>query len=87
MEGLPDALPAFRATSRGFAARFEDPEGRRDRAGRVIVHEVVGNGTEHAIDSFDVFIDRLWPVMDAHFANVWTEPTAPVVLDSAVEAP
>lgn len=61
--------------------RFDDPEGRRDRAGRVIVHEFVVLGPlDEAIESVDDGLRLVWraPAVSERYEKIWdaTEPPA-----------
>lgn len=84
--GLPDPLPAYeqvfggvsgdpelcRAVGDRVAVRFPDPEGRTDRAGRLIPHEFVVFPTlAERITSVDAARDVLWPLVMDEYARVW----------------
>lgn len=64
------------------ALRFEDPEGRRDRAGRVILHEfvVLGPLTE-PIYTVDDGLRLVWtaPNVAQWYERVWAQPEPPDV--------
>lgn len=82
--GLEDPLPQYSAAFTGLEGvrqicsrvgdvtvlRFEDPLGRKDRAGRVIPHDFVLFG-ERAIevDSLDVGIELVWPLVEDAYAR------------------
>lgn len=52
--------------------RFPDPEGRKDRAGRVIPHEfIIFNEDDMNITSVDDGISLVWPLVSEEFARVW----------------
>jgi hypothetical protein len=68
-----DSLPEM------VALRFLDPEGRRDRAGRVIPHDfVVFGALSEDIDSVEAGRRRIWPLVAAEFARVWELPKPPL---------
>ena len=90
--GFEDPLPAyekafgntgnsseeFRRLENGVAVRFPDPEGRKDRSGRVIPHDLVVYGelaTE--IHSVDEALRLVWPQIAPVFDHVWAEPKGP----------
>ncbi|NKY23128.1 hypothetical protein HGA03_10685 [Cellulomonas denverensis] len=61
-----------------LALRFPDPEGRRDRAGRVIPHEfVVFPPLADAIGSVDEGAVLVWPAVAQEYARVWDAPAGP----------
>jgi hypothetical protein len=69
-DGLPEMV----------ALRFLDPEGRRDRAGRVIPHDFVVFGLlSEDIDSVETGRQRVWPLVADDFAEVWELPQPPPV--------
>jgi hypothetical protein len=56
------------------ALRFPDPEGRKDRAGRVIPHEFVLFPPEaDEINSVEDGIRLIWPRVAEEFARVWDQ--------------
>lgn len=60
------------------ALRFADPEGRRDRAGRVIPHEfVLFDELAARVDSVAEGVARVWPLVADEYAQVWDTPTPP----------
>ncbi|GAB3318850.1 hypothetical protein GCM10027451_38080 [Geodermatophilus aquaeductus] len=62
------------------ALRFPDPEGRRDRAGRVIPHDfVVFDALVGDVDSVEVGRQRIWPLVADEFARLWELPAPPSV--------
>ncbi len=90
--GLADPLPTYQryfpvtagdpAPVRhidGVAAlRLEDPEGRRDRSGRAIVHEFIVDGDlADRIVSEDDTIEIVWPLVRDTYAAVWNLPEPP----------
>lgn len=84
--GVPDPLPVYeqvfgsvggdaelcRAVGDRVAVRFPDPEGRTDRAGRVIPHEfVVFAPFAERITSVETAREVLWPLVVDEYARVW----------------
>lgn len=77
---LGDAPEAWRRTPGGVALRFPDPEGRRDRAGRVIPHEfVVFAPDADRIDSLEVGRRLVWDEVKDIFERWWASPEPPSV--------
>lgn len=87
--GFADPLPEYERAFSGVdagpevcdrvgdsvALRFPDPEGRKDRAGRVIPHEFVLTGqlastTKSVADGRQ----RIWPLVEEEYARVWKAP-------------
>lgn len=79
---LVDRDRAFAGTDEGaevchwsgstLALRFEDPEGRRDAAGRSILHEVVVDGPEvEGVTSLGEGVATFWPELAEEYAQVW----------------
>lgn len=90
--GLSDAFEAYESAFAGIeadpevvqraddrlAVRFPDPEGRQDRAGRVISHEfVLLPPLEGAVDSVEAARAFVWPQVEAVFRDAWDAPQAP----------
>jgi hypothetical protein len=90
--GLSDAFEAYESTFSGveegpeavrrvddrLAVRFPDPEGRRDRAGRIISHEfVLLPPVDAAVDSVDAARSLVWPQVETVFRGAWDAPQAP----------
>lgn len=76
--GTGDTIDAFRKRGATLAVRFADPEGRRDRAGRVIPHEFVILAPDAA--RFDTAEDAraaLWEAVGEQYASVWNQPSVP----------
>lgn len=84
--GLPDPLSTYESCFSGLgerpegwrkvngkvALRFLDPLGRKDSAGRVIPHDfVISPPLSEVIDSVDVGIIRVWPLVEDQFASIW----------------
>ena len=69
LEGGPEGLLRVDGI---VALRFPDPQGRKDRAGRVIPHEFVVLGElALSIDSVEVGRDKVWPLVEDEFSRVW----------------
>ena len=92
--GLADPLPtyeqAFARAGSGpqlchrigerVVIRFPDPEGRMDRARRVIPHDFIVSGeTAEGIHSLDDARRLIWPEVAPVFERVWELPDAPPV--------
>ena len=94
--GFADPLPVYERVFSGVgedaavclrvgddvALRFEDPEGRRDRAGRVISHEFVVFGPlDETIETVDDGLRMVWraPAVSERYAQVWDKaaPASP----------
>jgi hypothetical protein len=76
--GMEDTIDAFRKRGATVAVRFADPEGRRDRAGRLIPHEFVIFAPDAArLDSVEKARDALWNVVAEEYATLWDQPMAP----------
>jgi hypothetical protein len=57
------------------ALRFPDPEGRKDRAGRVIPHDFVLFVPEaEEIHSVEDGIRLIWPLVSEEFLRLWNQP-------------
>lgn len=94
--GFPDPLPAYERAFAGtegetatyrragaqVALRFPDPEGRRDRAGRIIPHDfVVQLPLAHNVHSVEDGQRQVWPLLAATFERLWDEPRPPSLAD------
>jgi hypothetical protein len=90
--GLSDAFETYESAFAGveavleiaqrvddlLAVRFPDPDGRRDRAGRVISHEfVLLPPFEGTVDSVEAARNLIWPQVEASFRGTWDAPAAP----------
>lgn len=76
--GMEDTIDAFRTRGAALAVRFADPEGRRDRAGRVIPHEFVILAPDAArFDTAEEARAALWDVVAEEYASLWDQATAP----------
>lgn len=72
---VENVMPAFKRNGDVVVARFPDPLGRRDSAGRVIPHEfVVFTPTSTAISSAEEAVRELWPQVEGTFKRVWDGP-------------
>lgn len=57
------------------AVRLRDPEGRRDEAGRVILHEMVVDAVQASgIGSPADAAERVWPLLAERYAQLWDGP-------------
>ena len=76
--GNPDADELFRRYGKDnekVAARFLDPEGRRDSAGRVIPHEViVPKSMASGINDLDDVRSKIWPSLKDEYARGYDTP-------------
>lgn len=98
--GLADPLPVYQRAFAGredeesllkqvdqlVAVRFADPEGRKDRAGRLIFHDFVLEATDAAEvcaewESLEEAVAYLWPQVSTHFAGVWDSEQRPQAFD------
>jgi hypothetical protein len=81
VEDKPEAwrrLAETMALPEMVALRFPDPEGRQDRAGRVIPHEfVVFPPQADDIESIEDGRRLVWPLVADEFARVWKVPNPP----------
>jgi hypothetical protein len=89
--GLPNPLEVYEAafvgtdgaaevlTQRGgvTAVRFPDPEGRTDRAGRLIPHEFVILTAGIGFEQIDTARTTLWAEVAPLYASVWEQPAGP----------
>lgn len=76
--GDTDAAEAFYRSADTVAIRFPDPLGRRDSAGRVIPHEIVGFGAAtDLVDSLDAGVRELWPRVSGIYAQIWNVDNPP----------
>jgi len=68
----------FQRTHDGAVVRFFDPEGRTDRAGRTIPHDLVLSGTlAEQVNSVDDALRVLWPIIAGVYERVWELTKAP----------
>lgn len=76
--GVENVMPAYSKDGDVVVARFPDPLGRSDSAGRVIPHEfIVFSPTSDAISSIEDAIRELWPVVEGMYDRVWDMPEPP----------
>jgi hypothetical protein len=74
-EGTPETFTRRNGT---LAVRFPDPDGRTDRAGRVIPHEFVVLAPDHAnLQDADAARRALWDEVREPYAAVWDQPSPP----------
>jgi hypothetical protein len=81
---------AFRHLAGKAALRFPDPRGRRDSAGRVILHEFVVSGVlADEIGSIEDGVRQVWPLVAGAYAEVWDahDPPSAGDLDFTVRDP
>lgn len=72
---VENVMPAYRRDGDVVVARFPDPLGRRDSAGRIIPHEfVVFSPTSNAISSVEDAMRELWPEVEETFDRIWDRP-------------
>ena len=77
-DGVGDATEVLRHKDGCAALRFNDPEGRRDRAGRPIPHEfVLFPPLSERVRSMDAAVAEVWPMVRDRYAAVWDQPTPP----------
>ncbi|KPN19395.1 hypothetical protein [Arthrobacter sp. Edens01] len=75
--GLEDEPEVCRRASHRVALRFLDPEGRTDRAGRVIPHDFVISGAPaEVIESVADGLQIIWPQVADEYARDWPEATS-----------
>ncbi|PKW25736.1 hypothetical protein [Phycicoccus duodecadis] len=90
--GLADPLAAYEAmfaelgdkatgwvgNAQQVGVRFVDPEGRRDRSGRLIPHDFLVTGDlATQIASVDDALRLLWPLVTSLYARVWDQEAPP----------
>ena len=76
--GTREGVEIIQRRGSSLALRFADPDGRRDAAGRVILHEMVVDSPEaDSISTLEEGIDAIWPAVSAEFTSVWDQPTPP----------
>ena len=74
-EGAPET---FTRRDQTLAVRFPDPDGRTDRAGRVIPQEFVVLAPDHAVfKDADAARQALWDVVREPYAAVWGQSSPP----------
>jgi hypothetical protein len=63
-----------------LALRFEDPEGRTDAAGRIIVHElIVSDPNTGSVNSVEDGIAAYWPHLAEEYSQVWDSKEPPKI--------
>lgn len=76
--GLDDSPEVFRAGAEAVALRFPDPQGRQDRAGRVIPHEfVVFRPLADEIHTLEDGRRVVWRLVEAEYAQTWDQAAPP----------
>lgn len=64
------------------AVRFPDPDGRRDRSGRLIPHDfIVVGALAEEIESVEDAVELLWPMVADAYARVWQNDHPPSAED------
>jgi hypothetical protein len=73
-----DQPEAWHPVADKVALRFQDPDGRRDAAGRVIPHDFVllGHWADR-INSFEDGRQRIWREVADEFESVWDKAEPP----------
>lgn len=62
----------FRTGKHGIALRFPDPEGRKDRSGRVILHNfVILDTPRETIESLEDGVRQVWPLVEQEYRDLW----------------
>lgn len=75
LDGLPHGCARFEDA---VALKFEDPEGRRDRSGRIIPHcFVLYDTTARRVTTVEDGLREVWPLVAAKYDSVWDEAEAP----------
>lgn len=75
---VPDDGASTRRLGDEVALRLLDPLGRRDAAGRIITHDFVVMGPSAAqIDSVEDGLEKIWPLVEDAYAQVWDADRAP----------
>jgi hypothetical protein len=76
--GAEGASMTFERRAETIAVRFTDPDGRTDRAGRVIQHDfVILSGETDDLRNVEDARAILWPMVREDFDDFWERPTAP----------
>ncbi len=76
--GLQGLSEGWSRTGTSVALRIQDPEERRDSAGRVILHEfVVQAPLSNQVTSVEEGLAIVWPLVSGVFGQVWDDPTPP----------
>lgn len=71
-EKFPKELIRFGDRNEKIAATFRDPEGRKDRAGRGIVHDVILPEIMSAgVETLQQVQDKVWPMVKGEFADYY----------------
>lgn len=78
MEALGGAREGCARAGDAVALRFVDPEGRKDRSGRPIVHGFVLNGElSKKVSSIEDGLREVWPLVEDRYAELWAEEKGP----------
>lgn len=74
----------FQKNAGNTAVRFPDPDGRRDRSGRVIPHEFVVSAPESCgLETLEDARSALWREVKDRYAAVWDQPSGPIIANDA----
>ena len=75
---MPDGPGFMAGPNQTLAVRIDDPEGRRDNAGRVIPHDfVIAGVAADAITSVEGGQECVWPVVQEVFGLLWDRADPP----------
>lgn len=67
-----DVFRRYGAHAEKIAARFTDPEGRKDQSGRPILHEViVPSSMTDGINSLEDIRQKIWPLLKTEYDAVY----------------
>lgn len=68
--GLEESRTVFNKYDGKIAARFMDPDGRTDRAGRLIPHDIiVPKSMSDGVNSIDDVLKTIWPKVKDHYSD------------------
>ncbi|MET4639567.1 hypothetical protein [Mycetocola sp. 2940] len=78
--GIEDMPQIWRRDGDTVALRLSDPQGRCDRAGRVILHDFVLFGDlASKVHSIEDGRQEVWPLVADRFAEIWNEAELPAI--------
>lgn len=70
--------PPVRKVRDKVAVHLPDPQGRRDRSGRIIMHDFVLGGDDAALVSEVDDVERIvWPQVAKEYGEIWDQPDSP----------
>jgi len=72
--GIEDEVEVLRRRGDVVALRFLDPEGRRDRAGRPIAHDIVVFEGLAGVTTAAEGRAAVWRGLEARYAEMWDGP-------------